>query len=207
MVKRSILFLILVVFSIGLVSCNNNDNIEEDKKAPVEIPVDKEPEIITEFEALNKTYIENNDISLLEKGIEIVNIKNEVPYIEGQYKEVDFAKDIITEYLKGNEAIYDNLVEENTDDAGKVIKASDNSKNRLEDSLNFLKESMSIPAENPVYYKIDSVTYEGQKGNNENSTVLNIDGYISATDGYFISIANFVVIIYEENENLFAVII
>ena len=79
---------------------NSNDNINNEV---VEVEnIVEEPKVYTQFTALGKIYESSKDINILNDGDLIYHDYGDIPYVEGEYKEVDFGLNLLTEYLAKN---------------------------------------------------------------------------------------------------------
>ena len=56
----------------------------------------------TVFNALGKSYESSKNIYELNEGDKIQDDMNGYPHVQGEYKEIDFAIDLLTEYLHKN---------------------------------------------------------------------------------------------------------
>lgn len=132
---RSISYIVLVsmLFS-GCYKENSNDDINGDTFTDEIITTvdgntatagedsgDIAEETNTEFNALGNTYIGNKGYEGFNANDEIVNSSN---YVQNEYKEIDFAIDLVSQHLLGNAGVYDYLVSSNED--GNVIPLTDN---------------------------------------------------------------------------------
>ncbi len=202
------IFILSLSISMILVGCSKNESIKVDVKEPiVSDSVEDEIEVVQEFRGLNNTYIESSNINDLDIDHEIYNIreKNE-EYKGGEYKEIDFALDLLKGYLNSKEEAYDALVMDYKNDNGKLIKADQYTIERAKESLTFLKETMGISNEDTVYFKLADITYNGKKGS-KYATSIDINGYASSWDGGYYHLINYKVIVYEEDNNLYGIII
>lgn len=201
--KRIIVLLLLFTMVNLSTGCSNSKkNHEEANKEnnPIEVVKEEEVPIITSFQALGKTYNENKDISVFKDGDEIYNA--DVPYAVGEYKEVDFANDLITSYFSNDESIYNYLISETNIQGGELIFITEDEKNRLMDSLNSLKEQMSLVKEDVIYFKLSSVTCKTSK--EDNAITIEVKGHISPYDGYYASLMSFMVTVYQKDDKLYA---
>ncbi len=175
-----------------------DNNVEENENVE---------DIVVEYKGLNNIYTETKNINELDSNTELYNFRVEGSTYERQaYKEVDFAVDLINEYLNSNEVAYDALVMDYKDEDGKLIKADEYTINRSKESLSFLKETMGLQDSNKIYFKLSKITYNG-KIDNKYTTSIDIDGHISSWDGGYYQLINYKVVVYEEENNLYAIII
>ena len=200
------IFILFLAISMILVGCSKKEEIKI-KEPIVEDKVEPEIEVVPEFAGLNNIYTESRNINDLELDHVIYDIKeNNEAYEGGEYKEVDFALDLLKGYLNSNEEAYNALVMDYKSDDGKLIKADEYTIDRAKESLNFLKETMGISNDDTVYFKLADITYKGKKGS-KYATVININGYASSWDGGYYHLINYKVIVYEEDNNLYGIII
>ena len=61
---------------------------------------------------------------------------------------------------------------------------------------------MYLGDEDPIYFKISKVSYEGQVDGIKDSIILNVGGYISADNINFLSLTKFTVTIVPEKDKL-----
>ena len=95
----------------------------------------------TEFNALGNTYIGNKGYEDFNANDEIVNSSN---YVQNEYKEIDFAIDLVSQHLLEMQ-VYDYPFH---DENGNVIPLTDNDRAHIEKDLYILKLS------NMVFMKI-----------------------------------------------------
>ena len=134
MKKKIIYALLLLLLLTGCTDNNkselNNDNnqdvIEENNDKPIEY---------TQFTALDKVYEENKNIMDLNEGDKIYDRMNDYPHVYGEYKEIDFASDLLTEYLHKNPKVYNYIVSEWNEDSDEVKLITGEDKERIEEAL------------------------------------------------------------------------
>lgn len=174
---------------------NNQDVIEENNDKPIEY---------TKFTALDKVYEENKNIMDLNEGDKIYDRMNDYPHVYGEYKEIDFASDLLTEYLHKNPKVYNYIVSEWNEDSDEVKLITGEDKERIEENVNFLGEQFGLSNEDPVYFQLDKVILQNK---NENIVELELRGYLSATDGNYRPLGTFTVIVYTKGDKLYGSII
>ena len=215
MKKKIVLGLIIVnIFTIG---CSNKsidkvDNIEKQEVYTEVVDVvdteeEKVEEVYTSFNLLDNVYEKNEDITLFEIGKEVFNNIGDNPYERNKFMEVDYANDIIEKYLSGYESIYNYLITIDHKSESGFKEATDDERNRLKESLQFLREQMYLSNDEPVYFRLSKVSYNGQADGIENSIVLDVSGHISADNINFLSLAKFTVTIVECKDKLLVNII
>ena len=201
MKKKIIYALLLLLLLTGCTDNNkselNNDNnqdvIEENNDKPIEY---------TQFTALDKVYEENKNIMDLNEGDKM----NDYPHVYGEYKEIDFASDLLTEYLHKNPKVYNYIVSEWNEDSDEVKLITGEDKERIEENVNFLGEQFGLSNEDPVYFQLDKVILQN-KNENDNIVELELRGYLSATDGNYRPLGTFTVIVYTKGDKLYGSII
>ena len=205
MIKHLSLVLMLCICTT-FVSCNNKNNVSEKSTSSLEQVETSDENLLVEdfskFSFLDNTYEKNEDIRLLEEGTEIFNAKNGQDYIRGKYFEGDFAIDLVTKYLEGNMDIYNYLYSE-VEINNNVILMSNEEKQRLIESQQFLKEQMEIQEGQPIYFKLDKLIYNGQVNENNNELEFEVRGFISAYSDYFASISSFPVTVCIDKDRVY----
>lgn len=207
--KKAIILSIIII-TILQVGCSNNGNeiinsndisTEENKKEDVV------EENYTVFNSLDNVYEKNEDLTLYEEGEEVFNNVIDNPYERGKFMEVDYANDFIEKYLSGDKSIYDYLIDIDDNYEIGYKKSTDDERNRLKESLQFLREQMYLGNEDPIYFRISKVSYEGQAEGIKDSIILNVSGHISADNINFLSLTKFTVTIVPEKDKLLVNII
>lgn len=204
---RSISYIVLVsmLFS-GCYKENSNDDINGDtftdeiittvdgKTATSGESSDIAEEKNTEFNALGNTYIGNKGYEDFNANDEIVNSSN---YVQNEYKEIDFAIDLVSQHLLGNAGVYDYLV--SSDENGNVIPLTDNDRAHIEKDLySFKVEQYGVYEDTPLYFNFMYAQFLGYDGD---GVKLYIRGHIS---GLAVS---YIVTVYEQGNNLVAKIL
>lgn len=201
--------IILIVVALSLFTgCSNSiDNSKEKEEDKIITNNTQEKvEIITVFNALGKTYESTKDISKFNEGDEIYSNREGMPYIAGEYKEVDFATDLVTNYLAKNKDIYNYLVSDWDTDSKDVEIINGEEKSRVEDEIDILSQQLEISKEAPIYFNLDKVILN-EKLEDDHAATLEIRGHISKTNGNFRAIGNFFVTVYTKGDKLYASII
>lgn len=204
---RSISYIVLVsmLFS-GCYKENSNDDINGDtftdeiitsvdgNTATAGESSDIAEEKNTEFNALGNTYIGNKGYEDFNANDEIVNSSN---YVQNEYKEIDFAIDLVSQHLLGNVGVYDYLV--SSDENGNVIPLTDNDRAHIEKDLySFKVEQYGVYEDTPLYFNFMYAQFLGYDGD---GVKLYIRGHIS---GLAVS---YIVTVYEQGNNLVAKIL
>ena len=204
---RSISYIVLVsmLFS-GCYKENSNDDINGDTFTDEIITSvdgntvtagessDIAEEKNTEFNALGNTYIGNKGYEGFNANDEIVNSSN---YVQNEYKEIDFAIDLVSQHLLGNAGVYDYLV--SSDENGNVIPLTDNDRAHIEKDLySFKVDQYGVYEDTPLYFNFMYAQFLGFDGD---GVKLYIRGHIS---GFAVS---YIVTVYEQGNNLVAKIL
>lgn len=204
--KKAII-LSMMIITILQVGCSNKGK----ESINSNVVITEEDNIVEEnytlFNSLGNVYEKNEDLTLHENGEEIFNSIIDIPYERGKFMEIDYANDFIEKYLSGDKSIYDYLID--IDDKYEIgyNNANDEDINRLNESLQFLREQMYLGDEDPIYFKISKVSYDGQVEGIKDSIILNVSGYISADNINFLSLSKFTVTIVPEKDRLLVNII
>ena len=131
---------------------------------------------------------------------------SEPQYIQGEYKEVDFALELLTEYLAKNQGVYDFIVSDWNSDSDEVELISGDEKQNSIDEVNFLGEQFMLNDEDPIYFKLGKVILQ-EKNEENNSFALELRGYLSATNGNFRPLGTFTVTVYTKEDKLYGSIL
>lgn len=202
--KKTII-LSMIIITILQVGCSNKDT-ETINSNEIRTEENNKEDIVEEnytvFNSLGNVYEKNEDLTLREKGEEIFNIIIDIPYERGKFMEIDYANDFIEKYLSGDKSVYDYLIDIDDNYEIGYKKSTDDERNRLNESLQFLREQMYLGDEDPIYFKISKVSYEGQVDGIKDSIILNVGGYISADNINFLSLTKFTVTIVPEKDKL-----
>lgn len=202
--KKTII-LSMIIITILQVGCSNKDT-ETINSNEIRTEENNKEDIVEEnytvFNSLGNVYEKNEDLTLREKGEEIFNSIIDIPYERGKFMEIDYANDFIEKYLSGDKSVYDYLIDIDDNYEIGYKKSTDDERNRLNESLQFLREQMYLGDEDPIYFKISKVSYEGQVDGIKDSIILNVGGYISADNINFLSLTKFTVTIVQEKDKL-----
>ena len=202
--KKTII-LSMIIITILQVGCSNKDT-ETINSNEIRTEENNKEDIVEEnytvFNSLGNIYEKNEDLTLREKGEEIFNSIIDIPYERGKFMEIDYANDFIEKYLSGDKSVYDYLIDIDDNYEIGYKKSTDDERNRLNESLQFLREQMYLGDEDPIYFKISKVSYEGQVDGIKDSIILNVGGYISADNINFLSLTKFTVTIVQEKDKL-----
>lgn len=196
--KRRLL-LVVILSALFLCGCASGDEVDLNFIPSTKENVEEE-KVYTSFKALGKSYNQNKDIKALSLQDEVYNRQN---FNYGEYKEADFAYDLVTAYLSGDASIYDYLISH--DENGQAVSISEESKERLAKALNSLKVQMGAEDENaPIYFYMSTIIYEGQEAG---AISLRVQGNISLVEGYYQSLADYTVTVYQVNDEFKAEIL
>lgn len=207
--KKTII-LSMIIITILQVGCSNKDT-ETINSNEIRTEENNKEDIVEEnytvFNSLGNVYEKNEDLTLREKGEEIFNSIIDISYERGKFMEIDYANDFIEKYLSGDKSVYDYLIDIDDNYEIGYKKSTDDERNRVNESLQFLREQMYLGDEDPIYFKISKVSYEGQVDGVKDSIILNVGGYISADNINFLSLTKFTVTIVPEKDKLLVNII
>ncbi len=182
------------------VNSNNNTNNEI-----VEVEnIVEEPKVYTQFTALGKTYESSKDINTLNDGDLIYHDYGDIPYVEGEYNEVDFGLNLLTEYLAKNQGVYDFIVSDWDSTSDEVELISGEEKESIMQNVYFLGEQFEVGEDDPIYFKVDKVILQEKL---EDQVTLEFRGYLSATNGNFRPLGTFTVTVYTKEDKLYGSIL
>lgn len=209
----SILF--LLVFCLTLFSCSSNKITNEKKlsnqetqisqeEAEIIIEEIKEPEKITEFNALGKTYTSSKDLSQIEIGSNIYDDQQSIPYTKGEYKELDFANDLLYLYLNEDSSVYDFLVSYDETNEQGYVPITEADKEKLIKDLNSLRNQMELPSGAEMIVRLDKVTYQGPSSNTNSGSSFKIRVAISRVGATVVPWNYFTITVFEEGNKLVA---
>ena len=189
-------------------SSNNNSNVNSNDNINNEVVENEkeveEPKVYTQFTALGKIYESSKDINMLNNGDLIYHDYGDIPYVEGEYKEVDFGLNLLTEYLAKNQGVYDFIVSDWDSTSDEVELISGEEKESVMENVQFLGEQFGIGENDPVYFKIDKVILQEKL---EDQVTLEFRGYLSATNGNFRPLGTFTVTVYTKEDKLYGSIL
>ena len=203
--------IICVIIMLGLLtgcSSNNNSNVNSNDNINNEVVENEkeveEPKVYTQFTALGKIYESSKDINVLNNGDLIYHDYGDIPYVEGEYKEVDFGLNLLTEYLAKNQGVYDFIVSDWDSTSDEVELISGEEKESIMENVQFLGEQFGISENDPVYFKIDKVILQEKL---EDQVTLEFRGYLSATNGNFRPLGTFTITVYTKEDRLYGSIL
>lgn len=189
-------------------SSNNNSNVNSNDNINNEVVENEkeveEPKVYTQFTALGEIYESSKDINMLNNGDLIYHDYGDIPYVEGEYKEVDFGLDLLTEYLAKNQGVYDFVVSDWDSTSDEVELISGEEKESIMENVQFLGEQFGIGENDPVYFKIDKVILQEKL---EDQVTLEFRGYLSATNGNFRPLGTFTITVYTKEDRLYGSIL
>lgn len=205
--KKIICVIIMLGLLTGCSSNNNNDvNINDNTNNEIVEIEDavEEPKVYTQFTALGKIYESSKDINTLNNGDLIYHDYGDIPYVEGEYKEVDFGLNLLTEYLAKNQGVYDFIVSGWDSTSDEVNLISGEEKERIIENVQFLGEQFELGENDPIYFKVDKVILQEKL---EDQVTLEFRGYLSATNGNFRPLGTFTVTVYTKEDKLYGSIL
>ncbi len=205
--KKIICVIIMLGLLTGCSSNNNNDvNINDNTNNEIVEIEDavEEPKVYTQFTALGKIYESSKDINTLNNGYLIYHDYGDIPYVEGEYKEVDFGLNLLTEYLAKNQGVYDFIVSGWDSTSDEVNLISGEEKERIIENVQFLGEQFELGENDPIYFKVDKVILQEKL---EDQVTLEFIGYLSATNGNFRPLGTFTVTVYTKEDKLYGSIL
>lgn len=203
--KKVVMISMIVITMLSIGCSDNKEKIENNNESKV-IEIIEEDNYNT-FNSLDSTYDRNEDVRLNANGEEIFNNLGDAPYARRKFMEVDYAYDFIQKYLAGDNSVYDYIITiDNNYEIG-YVESSNEDKERLGQSLQFLREQMYLSDDEPIYFRLSKVTYEGQVDGINDSIILNINGHISPDNINFLSLSKFTITIVPEKDKLLVNII
>lgn len=208
--KRKILFSLILISTISLLltSCNNkviletpptsNENITDIKE------IIEEPKT-TIFKAFDTTYTSTKSVDDIKVNEDIYDDFYAKSYAYGEYKELDFAKDLLYAYVNQEDYVYDYLISHDSTTENGYIKITENDIAKLKKDLNSLRSQMNLSDGEAMTLKLDKVTYQGKTQNGLGHS-FNIRVAISRVGATLVPWNYFEVEVYENGENLLAYI-
>ena len=203
--NKNIICTIIILGLLTGCSSNNNDVNNDTNNGVIEVEnIVEQPKVYTQFTALGKTYESSKDINTLNDGDLIYHDYGDIPYVEGEYKEVDFGLNLLTEYLAKNQGVYDFIVSswDSTSDTVQLISGEE--KESIMQNVYFLGEQFEVGEDDPIYFKIDKVILQQKL---EDQVILEFRGYLSATNGNFRPLGTFTVTVYTKEDKLYGSIL
>lgn len=203
--NKNIICAIIILGLLTGCSSNNNDVNNDTNNGVIEVEnIVEQPKVYTQFTSLGKTYESSKDINTLNDGELIYHDYGDIPYVEGEYKEVDFGLNLLTEYLAKNQGVYDFIVSswDSTSDTVQLISGEE--KESIMQNVYFLGEQFEVGEDDPIYFKIDKVILQQKL---EDQVILEFRGYLSATNGNFRPLGTFTVTVYTKEDKLYGSIL
>lgn len=201
--KKFILIISIFLISFIFISCSNTNDILDNNNVVLEENLDNEKEleekVYTEFKALGNVYTSTRNINDLEPG----DVITSADYIKGEYKEIDFAYDVLNYYLNENEKVFESLVSFDNNSEDKFIPITEEDKNKLITDLNSLRSQMKLSPSEEMLVKLDQVTYEGISYETESGVTLKFRAAISRSSDYLAAWNYFTLTIYEKEDVLY----
>ena len=207
MLKRTLSITLSSLILLTFVSCSNNNNVNKEpstNETPIEekVPEETTPPPVTSFDAFGKTYTSSKDITSFEKSTDIYNIN--APYVEGEYKEVDFAKDLLTSYVNQSDEVYNHLVSFDTNAKDGITPITEEDKNNLKSDLESLRSQMHMENGEPMVLSLDTVTFDGTNSKTNTGIVLKMRVAISKVGAYAVPFNSYTVTLFEQDGKLVA---
>lgn len=207
MKKLASLF-ILIVFIITLVGCNGegiNKDIQKEEVSQEEQSetIEKTP-VITSFEALGKSYSSTKELSEVEKFTDIYDDQISNSYAPGEYKELDFANDLLRAYVNQDQEVYNYLVSFDGDSESGIVPITEEDKIKLQKDLESLRGQMELEDGETMVIKLDKVTYQGKSSKTNSGVSFKIRVAISAVGDQTAAWNYHTVEVFEEGNKLFA---
>ena len=205
-------FILLSIVSSMLISCNNK-NINKEKKpnSSLEGNIDNSKEEIVEepkitiFKAFDKSYTSNKNLENIKINEDIYDDFSANSYVYGEYKELDFAKDLLYAYVNQEEYVYDYLISHDSTNEKGYTKITEKDKEKLKKDLHSLRSQMDLADGEAMTLKLDKVTYQGKTKNGQGHS-FNIRVAIARVGSTLVPWNYFEVEVYEDGENLLAYI-
>ena len=203
--NKNIICAIIILGLLTGCSSNNNDVNNDTNNGVIEVEnIVEEPKVYTQFTALGKIYESSKDINILNDGDLIYHDYGDIPYVEGEYKEVDFGLNLLTEYLAKNQGVYDFIVSDWNSESDEVELISGEEKENIMQNVYFLGEQFEVGEDDPIYFKVDKVILQEKL---EDQVTLEFRGYLSATNGNFRPLGTFTVTVYTKEDKLYGTIL
>ena len=171
--NKNIICAIIILGLLTGCSSNNNDVNNDTNNGVIEVEnIVEQPKVYTQFTALGKTYESSKDINTLNDGDLIYHDYGDIPYVEGEYKEVDFGLNLLTEYLAKNQGVYDFIVSSWDSTSDKVQLISGEEKESIMQNVYFLGEQFEVGEDDPIYFKIDKVILQQKLEDQDRKSVV-----------------------------------
>ncbi|MBS5949338.1 MAG: hypothetical protein KIC47_03305 [Clostridium sp.] len=208
--KKVLLGIIILSLSFNLTSCSlfketpTDTNVVENPVKEDETPKEDEPIKITDFEALNKVYTSTKDMSLINIGDDIYDDRKGISHIAGEYKEMDFIKDLLYLYLNEDQSVFSVLVSIDTNTEKGYIPITNEDKEKLIKDLNSLREQMELNPGEEMVVRLDKVTYEGPNSKTNTGSSFKIRAAVSRVGATVVPWNYFTVTVFEDGNKLYA---
>lgn len=205
--RKSLIILSIFLSSFMFISCSNENVVLDNPNEVVKENVANEEELekgpYIEFKALGNIYTSNKNINDLEPGDVVCDDQVNNSYVNGDYKELDFAYDVLNYYLNEDPKVFENLISFDTTSEDKFIKITEEEKNKLLEDLNSLRSQMELSPAQGMVVKLDKVIYEGISYETESGVTLKIRVAISKSTDYLAAWNYFTLTIYEKEDVLY----
>ncbi len=208
-IKKISSVIISTIIILSMAGCSSSKSTDESYKEKEIIQeeqkvVEETPEVITSFVALGKIYASSKNLSEVKANTDIYDDQLSKSYVPGEYKELDFANDLLYAYVNQNQEIYNNLIsfDEKSESGIAPITAED--KIKLQSDLKYLREQMKLLDGETMVLKLDKVTYKGKSSKTNKGASFKIRVAISAVGDYSAAWNSYNVEVYEEGNKLVA---
>lgn len=208
--KNIFLLLIMSFLILNLSACTNTIYSVPEKESVVndgsqfKEPIKEIPIKITSFEAFGNTYTSTKELSNELIGSEIYDDQTSNPYTKGEYKELDFANDLLYKYVNQDESIYSSLISFNSNTSSEIIPITESEKEDLRKNLQSLRSQMELADGSEMILRLDKVTYLGKNDKSNSGALFKIRVAISSVGAYVVPWAYFNVTIFEDGNKLLA---
>ena len=205
-------FILLSIVSCMLISCNSKDinkenipntnqeeHIEDNQETLIEEPK------ITVFKAFDTTYSSTKNLEDIAINQDIYDDFYANSYVYGEYKELDFAKDILYAYVNQEEYVYNYLISHDSSNENGYTKITEKDKEKLKKDLASLRSQMNLADGETMTLKLDKVTYQGKTKNGYGES-FKVRVAIARVGATLVPWNYFEVEVYEDGENLLAYI-
>ena len=209
--RKNIFSLLIISFLIlNLSSCSSTiDSISEKDGIVNDEPQSKDqiketPVKITSFESIGNTYTSSKELTKELIGTEIYDDQASKPYTKGEYKELDFANDLLYKYVNQDESIYSSLISFDSSTSSGVIPITEAEKENLRKNLQSLRSQMELAHGAEMILRLDNVTYLGKNDKSNSGDLFKIRVAISSVGAYVVPWAYFNVTVFEDGNKLLA---
>ncbi|MBE6053245.1 MAG: hypothetical protein E7212_04900 [Clostridium sartagoforme] len=204
--------IILLLIPFPLISCSSENNTPAEDISNSDTSSfnediqeeEEEEEVPITFEALNKPYTSSKDLSLIEIGTNIYDDQQSLHYTEGEYKELDFIKDLLYLYLNEDSSIFNYLVSYDSSMEKGYTPITEKDKEKLIKDLNSLRSQMELSSGEEMVVRLDKVTYEGPSSKTNTGSTFKIRVAISRVGATVVPWNYFTITVFQDGNNLLA---